>query len=219
MYPLFEKNEIYYYLLTYEDAYETAEVYTKIFLVREPLTRSIGFERNFYFQQALKLVYYLADLKGSLIAKDGADGRIVGFVFTKDLLMKPTEEYIRENREYFSKIENLMKLTECLSDEFMETNKIKEGECLYIMGIGISLGFLGRKIPETLLDGIESIAIANHYKYVLADCSNPLSVGLFRRKEYTEEKYIQYKSFRNGDKYPFMNMNGGIRLMKKKLTF
>jgi ribosomal protein S18 acetylase RimI-like enzyme len=143
----------------------------------------------------------------SIVAKDGANGEIVGALLTYDQWKcNKSRDTLQFN--YNSKFDPLIHLIEKLECDYFERNPIQqENDCLYIYTLHVDNNYKNLGIAKQLIDKTEQNARNCGYKRMIAVGANQLSQSIFLKKSFCNSNQISYSKFEYKNERPFVELS------------
>lgn len=199
-------------LLTHDTADATAELYTRVFLEDEPMTRHHGINPEEFLPCTREYLHFCADQELSFIAVDRVTRQVVAFLLGSDLTsdlysvgpgMVTLLSFFRESMEIINALES-----QCpdISDANPE-------EIFHIFQIGTHRDYRRLGLVSKLIR--MSLANAKRHGFVtaVAECTGSISRHTCERCGFRCAGYIRYDDFITDGKAFFSGLPGGISLM------
>lgn len=207
---------IEYNLLESDDVEQTAACFADIFLLEEPMTRSLGLSQQQFRIITKKYCQIAAEDGLSFIAREKATEAVIGFLLCIDLIVDP-ERFGSVDAESLTQAAPSAALIAELEKQFLQKMEFTAGECLHMFYAGVNSQFKGRGIATRLAEKVLENSFAKGYKYAIADCTGPASKKSLEKLGFHEENRIVYANLQLTGPNPFENLDGYCALMVRKL--
>lgn len=194
---LAEKDGIIFKRMERRDIEQTAELLSRIFSAKEPMTLALGISCDEFRTLAEPYCEKAAEEGLSVVAADKATENIAGFSISEDLL-NPHQE---DNYSFSKKFEADLACLSELQDKYKAIQPLEVGEVLHIYMLGVWEGYQKRNIAKMLVT--ENLKLAKSLKFsaAIAEASSAGSQHIFRSLGFQEEVALEYKSYTfNGEK-------------------
>jgi len=199
-------------ILTHDTADATAELYTRVFLEDEPMTRHHGINPKEFLPCAREYLHFCADQELSFIAVDRVTSQVVAFVLGSDLTtdlysvgpgMVTLLSFFRESMEIIEELES----------RCPDISNAKPGMIFHIFQIGTHCNSRRYGLVKQLIRLSLSRAADRGFVKAVAECTGSISRHTCERCGFHCAAYIRYDDFITDGKAFFSGLPGGISLM------
>lgn len=199
-------------LLTHDTADATAELYTRVFLNDEPMTRHHGIDHETFLPYAREYLHLCAEQQLSVISVDAGTSEVTAFLLGSDL----TVDWHSAGPGMVALLSffwESMAIIEALESRCPDISDTKPGKVFHIFQIGTHrdcrrLGLATRLIWMSLAN-----AKRHGFEKVIAECTGPVSRHSCETCGFSCAAYIAYDNFRIDKNAFFSGLPGGISLM------
>jgi RimJ/RimL family protein N-acetyltransferase len=202
--------------LTHETADATAELYTRVFLNDEPMTRRHGIDPDEFLPFACEYLRFCADRGLSVIATDRMTDEVIAFVLSSDLTTDWNAAGPRIGR-LLSFFQESMEIIEELESQCMDLHDVAPGTVLHIFQVGARRRYRGKGLVTCMVRHTLAMAKEKGFTMVVADCTGPASTRVCERCGFVRAAYIAYDEFFVNGRAFFSGVPGGITLMVRNL--
>lgn len=210
-----EKNGIIYEILQENDIEQTIACVIETFSIGEPMAKSLGITPDEYHSFA-EIVCKKAVKDGlSIVAKDKATSKVIGFSISEDLVSEPPERIEKINVKFHP----ILALLTILDEKYKKSHKVEKGQIFHLYMVGVSESCKNRNIATVLLNESLKLAKLKNFSGAIAEATGLVSQHIIRDKLGFEEKFeIEYKSFTHEGKNVFKNIMNSHRciLLEKR---
>ncbi len=198
-----EKDGTIFEILQENDIEQTIICVIETFSRGEPMAKSLGITSNEYHFFA-EIVCKKAVKDGlSIVAKDKATGKVIGFCISEDLISEPPEGIEKVN----AKFHPILALLTSLDEKYITSHKVEKGQIFHLYMAGVSESYKNRNIATMLLAESLKLAKLKNFSGAIAEATGLVSQHIIRDKLGFEEKdVIKYKSFLYEGKNIFKNI-------------
>ncbi len=198
-------------------------LYVDLFYDREPLTKSIGLEKERMIEVARSMYLSLPDnpLARNLcwVARDRFSGnKAVGFIVCDDPAVegKPpvTDHFTDDEREKLAVLQALM---EAVRQPEKDRIAAQAGRCQHIAAIGVAPGYEGAGIATRLLQTALADAADRGFAHVFSECTSIASQKCHEKNGFRTLHCISANGFVKDGLNPFSDSPIDIFLLWKDL--
>ena len=193
-----EQNGITYQILQKPDLEQTINCLVDVFSSAEPIIKALQITPTELYPFA-KIVCQKAVENGlSLIAKDPATSKVVGFIISEDLsedLSKKSPEEINKNILQDQKLDIVFKLLKELNEQYEKQKKSFIGKMFHIYFLGIIEKYRGRRISNNLVEKNLNMAIEKGFLVAKVEATGNISQHIFRKYGFEDRYSIDYQTY------------------------
>lgn len=216
MIPLSQSQGIHYGLLEHADVDEMSELISGVFSRSEPMAVAAGVT----YEDLLALTrLYGRRAPGdglTVIARDGASGRLVGAMLTDDFASPPPDTPHPLPRHF----DPVVALLEELDGKFRKLHAAARGDTLHIFMMGVDPGSGGKGIARSLVELTLENGRRKGYQRAITEATGKVSQHIFRGHGFLEQCRTSYRDFVYQGNHPFASAvdHEAVILMARDLT-
>ncbi|MDD1712679.1 MAG: GNAT family N-acetyltransferase [Methanoregulaceae archaeon] len=207
---------VFYQALSAGTADATAELYSRIFLLDEPMTRRHAIDPGVFLPCARFYLRFCSEQQLSFIALEQENRDVVGFALGSDLTTD-WESSGPEMAALVSLFRESMAILEEVEHRCPDLRDIQPGTVLHIFQLGVRRDFRGQGLSIALIHRILAEAKRRGFRKVIADCTGPASRRSCERCGFREAAHVSYDDFQVDGKAFFRGLPGRISLMTRDL--
>lgn len=199
-------------LLTHNIADATAELYTRVFLNDEPMTRRHGVAHETFLPYAREYLHLCAEQQLSVISIDTRTSDITAFLLGSDLTVD-WQSAGPGMAALLSLFRESMAIIEALESRCPALAQIRPGMVLHLFQAGAHREYRRQGLLTRLMECSLAHAQQRGYVKVIAECTGPVSRHTFEKCGFHCAAYIAYDEFNIEGTEFFSGLPGGISLM------
>lgn len=212
-----EKDGIIYGLLQEKDLEETISCLCEVFPRNEPMTKAAGINSDeFYYFAKIYCEKAVKD-ELSVIARDKASNKLIGFLISEDLLSEPPEGIEAINVKFYP----VLALLDSLDEKYKNSCKVQKGQILHLFMGGVIEDFKNRNITTRLIEENLKLAERKNFSGAIGEGTGASSLHITCDKLGFNELFaIEYGKFTYKGEHVFKNVENSFQcvLVEKRFS-
>lgn len=189
---LAEKEGISYEILQENNLKQTVACISEVFPGGEPMTKALGITPDEFYPFAEIYCKKAINDGLSIIAKDKASRKVIGFMISEDFVSEPAEEIKTIN----AKFHPILALLDSLDEIYKKSHKVEKGQIFRLFMGGVNEHYKRRNVGMTLTEESLKLAKTKNFSGAIGEATGFVSQHILRDKfGFDEKAAIEYKSF------------------------